>query len=152
MCIFNKIRKKPLIVRCGALWRAAVGADFAVAQKIRYKAWQNIKAPTHKKQEPPQSGGSLRMVPVVGVEPTRYCYLRILSPTRLPIPPYRHNECNYNTSFFKNQVKNQTFVHRAKKSRFAIVIILKLLYNYDVYVRLILFWGSYVQKKRRFIK
>ncbi len=30
------------------------------------------------------------MVPVVGVEPTRYCYLRILSPTRLPIPPYRH--------------------------------------------------------------
>ena len=30
------------------------------------------------------------LVPVVGVEPTRYCYLRILSPTRLPIPPYRH--------------------------------------------------------------
>ena len=29
------------------------------------------------------------LVPVVGVEPTRYCYLRILSPTRLPIPPYR---------------------------------------------------------------
>ena len=30
------------------------------------------------------------VVPVVGVEPTRYCYHRILSPARLPIPPYRH--------------------------------------------------------------
>ena len=29
------------------------------------------------------------VVPVVGVEPTRYCYHRILSPARLPIPPYR---------------------------------------------------------------
>ena len=30
------------------------------------------------------------LVPVVGVEPTRYRYHRILSPARLPIPPYRH--------------------------------------------------------------
>ncbi len=29
------------------------------------------------------------MVPVVGVEPTRYHYHRILSPARLPIPSYR---------------------------------------------------------------
>ena len=29
------------------------------------------------------------LVPVVGVEPTWYCYQRILSPSRLPIPPYR---------------------------------------------------------------
>ena len=29
------------------------------------------------------------LVPVVGVEPTRYCYQRILSPSRLPIPSHR---------------------------------------------------------------
>jgi hypothetical protein len=29
------------------------------------------------------------MVPVVGVEPTRSCPHRILSPARLPIPPHR---------------------------------------------------------------
>lgn len=30
------------------------------------------------------------MVPVTGVEPVRYRYHRILSPTRLPIPSHRH--------------------------------------------------------------
>ena len=30
------------------------------------------------------------LVPVVGLEPTRYCYHWILSPARLPIPPHRH--------------------------------------------------------------
>ena len=37
------------------------------------------------------------LVPMVGVEPTRYCYQRILSPPRLPIPPHRHI---YGTLFF----------------------------------------------------
>ena len=32
---------------------------------------------------------SISMVPVVGVEPTRSCPHRILSPARLPIPPHR---------------------------------------------------------------
>ena len=32
-------------------------------------------------------------MPVVGVEPTRYLYQRILNPPRLPIPAYRHNFC-----------------------------------------------------------
>jgi hypothetical protein len=31
------------------------------------------------------------MVPKAGIEPARYCYHRILSPARLPIPPLRHN-------------------------------------------------------------
>ena len=31
----------------------------------------------------------IKMVPVVGVEPTRYRYHRILSPARLPIPSHR---------------------------------------------------------------
>ena len=30
------------------------------------------------------------LVPRTGVEPVRYCYRRILSPVRLPIPPSRH--------------------------------------------------------------
>ncbi len=34
---------------------------------------------------------SFLLVPVVGVEPTRYRYQRILSPSRLPIPSYRRN-------------------------------------------------------------
>ena len=29
-------------------------------------------------------------MPVVGLEPTQYCYQWILSPSCLPIPPYRH--------------------------------------------------------------
>ena len=29
------------------------------------------------------------MVPETGVEPVRYCYRRILSPVRLPVPPLR---------------------------------------------------------------
>ena len=32
------------------------------------------------------------MVPEVGLEPTRCCHRRILSPLRLPIPPFRHRE------------------------------------------------------------
>ena len=30
------------------------------------------------------------MVPMVGFEPTRYCYQRILNPSRLPVPSHRH--------------------------------------------------------------
>ena len=30
-----------------------------------------------------------RMVPMEGLEPSWYCYQRILSPPRLPIPPHR---------------------------------------------------------------
>ena len=32
----------------------------------------------------------LSLVPVVGLEPTRCCHQRILSPSRLPIPSHRH--------------------------------------------------------------
>ena len=32
------------------------------------------------------------LVPVVGVEPTRYRYHGILSPARLPIPPHRRKD------------------------------------------------------------
>ena len=33
------------------------------------------------------------LVPVVGLEPTRYRYQRILSPPRLPIPTHRRLKC-----------------------------------------------------------
>ena len=37
----------------------------------------------------------LCLVPVVGLEPTRYCYQRILSPSRLPIPSHRRMCSNF---------------------------------------------------------
>lgn len=40
------------------------------------------------------------MVPLVGVEPTRYRYHGILSPARLPIPPQRHFFSKRFESFF----------------------------------------------------
>ena len=40
------------------------------------------------------------MVPLVGVEPTRYRYHGILSPARLPIPPQRHFLSKRFESFF----------------------------------------------------
>ena len=44
------------------------------------------------------------LVPVVGLEPTRYRYQRILSPSRLPIPSHRRNVLgNYITDGDKNQ-------------------------------------------------
>ena len=46
------------------------------------------------------------LVPKAGVEPARYRYRRILSPVRLPIPPFRHKIPPYNnTESCENQVK-----------------------------------------------
>ena len=42
-----------------------------------------------KKRTSEQSGLCSDVVPVVGLEPTRYRYQRILSPSRLPIPSHR---------------------------------------------------------------
>ena len=47
----------------------------------------------------------LFLVPVIGVEPIRYHYHRILSPARLPIPPHRQLLLDY--ILFKK--KNQAF-------------------------------------------
>lgn len=38
-----------------------------------------------------EKGFSLTIVPKVGVEPTRDCSHRILSPACLPVPPLRHS-------------------------------------------------------------
>ena len=45
------------------------------------------------------------MVPLVGVEPTRYRYHWILSPARLPIPPQRRYYKHYTTILAINQAK-----------------------------------------------
>ena len=47
------------------------------------------KIVTIKKHQPERLMLSSEMVPVVGLEPTRYRYQRILSPSRLPIPSHR---------------------------------------------------------------
>ncbi len=44
------------------------------------------------------------LVPVVGVEPTRYRYHWILSPARLPIPSYRRTDILYHTFFIKSSL------------------------------------------------
>ena len=49
-----------------------------------------------------QSGLCSDVVPVVGLEPTRYRYQRILSPSRLPIPSLRQR-MNFSIHWHKNQ-------------------------------------------------
>ena len=47
------------------------------------------------KHNAPSNEGALCLVPVVGVEPTRYRYNRILSPALLPIPPLRRKRTRH---------------------------------------------------------
>ncbi len=51
--------------------------------------------------------GVFALVPVVGLEPTRHRWQRILSPPRLPIPTHRHYRNDYSTFRAKWQVENQ---------------------------------------------
>ena len=55
-------------------------------------------------------------MPVVGVEPTRYCYHEILSLARLPIPSHRQvlNRLKYNT--IKTKIMQDIFSKKSKKS------------------------------------
>ena len=48
-----------------------------------------VLAPAAPKIIPRLLSGVLFLVPMAGVEPARYCYQRILSPSRLPIPSHR---------------------------------------------------------------
>ena len=49
-----------------------------------------IDSNTTEKTDKDESLSVFSVVPLVGVEPTRYRYHGILSPARLPIPPQRH--------------------------------------------------------------
>ena len=48
-----------------------------------------VLPPAAPKIIPRSLSGVLFLVPMAGVEPARYCYQRILSPSRLPIPSHR---------------------------------------------------------------
>ena len=50
-----------------------------------------VRTPQHQKKQGYACLGIalLFLVPMAGVEPARYCYQRILSPSRLPIPSHR---------------------------------------------------------------
>ena len=56
------------------------------------------------------------LVPVVGVEPTRYRYHWILSPARLPIPSYRH-ESKFIISHFCDKIKHFFIFSQKNKKR-----------------------------------
>ena len=69
----------------------------------------------NKRPERKLAPGPSLMVPVVGVEPTRYRYHWILSPARLPIPSYRH----YSIYYTRKQKRIKTFLFsRQDFSRF----------------------------------
>ena len=67
---------------------------------------------TKKRRSP--FGDLLFLVPVVGVEPTRYRYHWILSPARLPIPSHRREQGYYNI----RKRKNQAFLEKSQKTFF----------------------------------
>ena len=65
--------------------------------------------PRHTKKRPQ---GALFLVPLIGVEPIRYRYHRILSPARLPIPPQRQAIRLYNTIAEKSSVFTTLVFHK----------------------------------------
>ena len=83
-------RKCSGVSNCGRLGRCIVQRLCATAivhpcttRKLR------VLPPTAPKIIPRLLSGVLFLVPMAGVEPARYCYQRILSPSRLPIPSHR---------------------------------------------------------------
>ena len=52
--------------------------------------FNNKKIILTEQQKRTKNNLSSDLVPKTGLEPVRYCYRRILSPVRLPVPPLRH--------------------------------------------------------------
>ena len=98
------------------------GIDLRLKSK-RYKngACQNLRlkifatqtltnlrfSPDEAQNKPPEHFlfGRFVLVPLVGVEPTRYRYHGILSPARLPISPQRQFNCLKIISYLKIKIK-----------------------------------------------
>ena len=59
-----------------------------------------VLPPAAPKIIPRLLSGVLFLVPMAGVEPARYCYQRILSPSRLPIPSHRLIKMCYKTALY----------------------------------------------------
>ena len=68
---------------------------------------------------------SLFLVPLIGIEPIRYRYHWILSPTRLPVPPQRQERCHYRIK----SKKMQLFLHPQKKIFYSLAKERFLCYN-----------------------
>ena len=93
--------------------KAPTRGAFSGAAELRFPANGNppqsvafahagCSAPSTARKKRPQ--GALFLVPLIGVEPIRYRYHRILSPARLPIPPQRQAIRLYNTIAEKSSV------------------------------------------------
>ena len=83
----------PLVGACA--WRKALRARTPPAvtckkAKISCGLTARSVETTYIKRTPTKNGCSFYVVPLVGLEPTRYRYHWILSPARLPISPQRH--------------------------------------------------------------
>ena len=85
-------------MRLYARLRAGVAADiariipvFVVGDFIRNSLFDigSSGRSSDKRKPAPNERRGYALVPLVGVEPTRYRYRGILSPVRLPIPPQR---------------------------------------------------------------
>ena len=73
------------------------------------------------------------LVPKVGFEPTRYRYHRILSPTRLPIPSLRHNNCNLDNIAYWNICVKITGKHIVNTKFVNFFIIVINMYFFKIY-------------------
>ena len=79
--------------RIAVVWVAASCSDFVRPPSciLARPAQCEFAPPQHQKKQGYTCLGIalLFLVPMAGVEPARYCYQRILSPSRLPIPSHR---------------------------------------------------------------
>ncbi len=90
LCLFVITKVWRGVSKCGRLGRCIVQRLCSTAivhpcttRKLR------VLPPAAPKNSTPLASGVLFLVPMAGVEPARYCYQRILSPSRLPIPSHR---------------------------------------------------------------
>ena len=86
------------------------------AQRVRFGAEEQRRehALTFEKSRSKRYKACSDVVPVVGLEPTRYRYQRILSPSRLPIPSHRRKETHL---LYKRHPENSrgSFLFRRRK-------------------------------------
>ena len=96
--------------------RAAAAPNRSPAQRVRFgkEEQRRERALTFEKSRSKRYKACSDVVPVVGLEPTRYRYQRILSPSRLPIPSHRRKETHL---LYKRHPENSrgSFLFRRRK-------------------------------------
>ena len=103
----------------------AAGNSFSLSLTMTHVARNRIfgSFPTPKRGR--SKSFSLFLVPLIGIEPIRYRYHWILSPTRLPVPPQRQERCHYRIK----SKKMQLFLHPQKKIFYSLAKERFLCYN-----------------------